>query len=389
MNKYEENRKNFYDAVSFKEPTKVPVGVNNFGWNFHYAGVTYKDIMNDPIKTANSYLKFFDDLEIDWAIMATLPWPIKTWKALGSKSYEFGEDGNCVNHAQVNDRYFEDTSIYDEIIEDAEKFVNETYPKFAYPAFSLPKEEAYREYINALKEYKIYMTSSELVGQGLKDRGVFSINDDLALMINSSFIKFFDCYRGIVNSLKDLRRYPDKVREAVYAIDAYKDKISIISPDTLPKENMISLTVYHAEGGFLNPKQYDDLYFNRIVEVLTPFFEKGLKHCIYGEGRHMYSLERFRKLPKGSVIIHLDEDDPFKVHKIIGDWVTVSCGITTNMLAASSKQECVDYVKKCFDTFAPGGGFVFAPSKTLCSSRDAKIENVVAVFETANELSRK
>ena len=386
MTRYETNRKNFYEAASFVEPKKVPVGVNNFGWNFHYAGVCYKDIRKDPQKTARDYLKFYDEIEVDWAIMAMLPWCCDVWEALGSKSYVFGEDGNCVNHAQVNDVYFEDASVYDAIVEDVETFVNVTYPSLAFPALRQEKEQAYASYIKALKAYRTYMEASGIINQELIEKGVFNVMDDILIDSNSSFLKIFDNYRGIVNSMKDLRRHTDKVYDAVSAISAYKDKKAEATPEMI-EDHAIAYTIYHAEGGFLNPKQFDNLYFNRIEETLIPFIEKGLKLCIYGEGHYMNTLDRFRRLPKGSVVLHLDEDDPFEVHKRIGDWVTLSCGITTDMLATASVEECKDYVKRCFDTFAPGGGFVFAPNKTLCSSKDAKIDNVVEVFKTANELS--
>jgi len=54
-----------------------------------------------------------------------------------------------------------------------------------------------------------------------------------------------------------------------------------------------------------------------------------------------------------------------------------------------SKERCLDYVKRAFDTFAPGGGFVFMPSVQINSARDAKIENVIACYELADQLSRQ
>lgn len=388
MNRYDINRKNFYEATSLREPEKVPVGVNMYGWAFHYAGVTYRDIVDDPVAVAREYDKFFQDVEVDCAQMVGLPWSVRTWKALGSNIYDFGADGNCVNHIQVNDQYL-DEGIYDEIIADANGFINNTGLKRMYPIFQQPKEQAYASYIEALKEYKNYSTGSAMISASLREKGIFSITDDLAFMYCTSFLKFFDLYRGIVNSMVDLRRRKAKVYEACKAIDALKEQSLMFAPDALPKENMIGYTVYHPEGGFFNARQYDDLYFNIIKETYLPYLENGVKLYIYGEGAHMYTLDRFRQLPKGSIILHLDSDDPFQVSEKIGDWITLSCGITLDLLAGGTKEQCVDYVKKCFDMLAPGGGFIFAPNKTMCSSKDAKIENVIAVYETANELSRK
>jgi hypothetical protein len=46
-------------------------------------------------------------------------------------------------------------------------------------------------------------------------------------------------------------------------------------------------------------------------------------------------------------------------------------------------------VKKCYDTFAPGGGFVFAPPKSLVSPGDVNDENIIATYQFANEYGKK
>ena len=85
----------------------------------------------------------------------------------------------------------------------------------------------------------------------------------------------------------------------------------------------------------------------------------------------------------------LDEDDPFAVYDAIGDWQSVATGITADLLKMGTREQCIDYVKKCFETFAPGGGFIFMQNKPLLCAGDAKTENLIAVYETANELSVK
>lgn len=388
MDLYEENRQNLYEVTSMKETGRVPIGVNMMGWAFEYANTVYRDILTDPMAVSNAYMKFFDDFPIDVAPMLGLPFPIRTWEALGKDMYQFGEDGNCVNHAQARDKYLDD-DIYDKIIENADAFINNEGILRTYPAFQGSKEEAYAKYIEALKEFKNYNTGSALMNAGFKERGVFQFMDDVAFMYCTSFLKFFDMYRGIAKSMVDLRRHHDKVVDACHAIDELKASQLMFKPEALPKKNMLGYTVYHPEGGFFNQKQYDELYFNVIKKYYLPYLENGCKLFIYGEGTHLYTMDRFRDLPKGSVILHLDQDDPFEVKKKIGDHISIIGGITLDLLAGASKEECVDYVKKSFDELAPGGGFIFAPNKTMCSSRDAKRENVVAVYEEAIKLSRQ
>jgi hypothetical protein len=85
----------------------------------------------------------------------------------------------------------------------------------------------------------------------------------------------------------------------------------------------------------------------------------------------------------------LDEDDPFEIFKAIGDWQTIGAGITADLLRIGNIQKCKDFVSKCFDTFAPGGGFIFLQNKPLLCAGDARPEVLKEVYEFADELSRQ
>jgi hypothetical protein len=150
----------------------------------------------------------------------------------------------------------------------------------------------------------------------------------------------------------------------------------------------LATTVYHSEC-FLSFKDYDEFYFKPFKETFGPYMEKGAKFFLKGEGSFIRTLDRFRQLPKGAIVIMLDQDDPFEVYKEIGDWATLATGITADLLQYGTKQQCIDYVKKSFDTFAPGGGFIFMQNKPLLCAHDAKTENVLAVYETANDLKKQ
>lgn len=108
-----------------------------------------------------------------------------------------------------------------------------------------------------------------------------------------------------------------------------------------------------------------------------------------GEGQFKWNIEVMRDLPKGTISIMLDMDDPFETYPIMKDLMPICTGINLNLLQFGTQEECRDYVKKCFDTFAPGGGFIFAQSAGLLSGKDAKVENFIAAFDEAHKQSRR
>lgn len=383
----QQRKQNFIDATSFKEPQKVPVGAEILSWPFSYAGTTYKEVMDDPVKTAQAYTKFLEDINLDFIFGGKVWYPIKALEILGIQNFKIASDGCCIEHQQANLKFM-DVDDYEELIEDPGKFITETFLKRNCPAFQLPKKQAYEKLKEAVKEFKIFYEANNLMAQEIFGKRQILSVVGAPFMYYAPLNVLFDSLRGIKDTLMDLRRHPDLVRKACEAIWKYQMSGFTLTPDDFHDPYPLGMTVYHSEC-FLSPKQFDEFFFKKFKEEYGPFMEAGVKFFLKGEGNFTKTLDRYRQLPKGAMVMMLDEGDPFEVYKEIGDWATIATGITADLLQIGTKQQCIDYVKKCFDTFAPGGGFIFMQNKPLLCAQDAKIENLLAVYETANELSQK
>lgn len=387
QNLYDERVQNLIDAASLKEPKKVPVGLNTYGWPFAYSGVKYTDIMDCPQNAVNEYVKFLDEIDIDCYYITGVGQPVKAYEKLGCHYYAFSDDGTYVMNPQVNDEYC-GTWIYDDIIDDAAKFYNDTYPKIRLPKLNGPRDEAYNLLIEALKEFRKFNDFNTLLKQTYMEEKQLPCITNMQISCSTPLTTVFCGVRGILNTLLDLRRTPGKVYDACDATFENNMKKFNLNPDDFTAPWPWGFSSYHPEG-FISPKVYDKIYFKYFKRLMEPFMEKGMKCFLMGEGSFLNTIERFRELPKGAMVIQLDTDDAFEVHKKIGDWATIMCGVKADMLALATKQECVDLVKKYFDVLAPGGGFIYIPNNPLMSFKDAKIENLIAVYETADELSRQ
>ncbi len=385
----QETQQNLWDATNFREPKKVPVGMEFTYWPFSYAGVTYKEVAHDPQLTAEKYLQFLDDIHLDYTWgMASLPNPYKAFQALGSNSFFLANDQTTVAHNQTADVYMEDDE-YDEFSKDPYYFINEILLKRKLPKLDQGrKEAAYGALRQSMLEFRHFDLTNELILQGLAERAVYTLVN-APIVFNSPLKLLFDKVRGMKNTLIDLRRRPDKVRAACAQLLA-ADKAAIpLKPEDLAKMPglKVGLTGYHVEC-FLSGKQFDEFFMKPFLEVCEPYMQAGVKFFLKGEGKFLNTIERYRQTPKGSMIIMLEEDDPFEVHKLVGDWCTLATGISASLLKYGTKQQCIDYVKKCYDTFAPGGGFIFMQDRPLLSANDANPENIIAVYEFANEYGK-
>jgi hypothetical protein len=383
----QERIRNLIDATSFREPAKVPVGAEILTWPFSYAGVRYADVMDDAERTFQAYVKFLDDIELDflWGGMVTSA--VKAIQAMGCDYYDLAVDGTTIIHKQPEVEFMK-TEEYQDLIGDIDAFKAGLLRK-RVRALQLPRDEAYAKTLQALSAIKPYVEANDRIQKYIfEEKGIAPLTGAPINFLGPLSI-LFDKFRGIKDTLLDLRRRPDLVRQACDVILADRTKqIRALDPRDYTAPYPFASSVYHVEC-FLSPEQFDEYFFKHFKELCLPFMETGTKFFMKGEGAFLKTLDRYRQLPKGSVIFMLDQDDPFEAHKAIGDWQTIGTGITADLLQMGTKQQCVDFVKRCFDAFAPGGGFIFMQNKPLLCANDAKPENLLAVYETANILSRQ
>jgi hypothetical protein len=60
-------------------------------------------------------------------------------------------------------------------------------------------------------------------------------------------------------------------------------------------------------------------------------------------------------------------------------------GLTTELLANATPEECVAYTKRLCDELGRDGGFILSEGKMLSYRNDAKPENMLAVCQFVND----
>ncbi|MCL1913774.1 MAG: hypothetical protein FWG10_07855 [Eubacteriaceae bacterium] len=386
----EERRQSFIDAISFNEPKKVPIGAEILMWPFSSHGGTYLDVMGNPDATVSAYTAFMDEVPLDYIAMGVgVSHSVTMHKILGSKAYTISSDGTTLQHMQ-SQLDFISVEDYQKVIDDLYGFMSEEWIQKNYPALNVPdKAQAYASLKEAAIEYKKFVETNDRIRENVfGDRQKLNFYGPETVRYSSNLNTLFDNLRGIPNTLLDIRRRPEIVDAACQAIFASKaplpDPKDYIGKPPLP----LGSTVYHSEC-FLSPPLFDKYFFNDFRKLYMPYMEAGVKFFVKGEGHFLNTIDRYRSIPKGSCVFMLDEDDAFEVHKAIGDWQVIGAGITADLLRFGDVQKCKDYVSKCFDTFAPGGGFIFLQNKPLLCGGDASLDVLREVYQFADELSRK
>lgn len=393
MSLLDERTKNLIDATNFVEPKKIPVGIELITWPYQFSGVSPDECAHEPEKNAEIFAEITNLIDLDYIFSVAhtigISFPYRSFQALGNYSYILSQDKMGIVHDQSTCVYMPDED-YDQFITDPGGYRKNVMVTKMVPAFTQEKEKAYQMLKNAASEFVYFNRMTNSIKNMFKEKNIVSLWDpNEFIFFNAPFNELFDFARGIKNSLLDIRKYPDKVRAALDAIweqDILHKlvKQGVFHPHSFP----FHLVGFHSES-FLSSALFNEFWMKYFKEGYQDFVDGGAKFVVKGEGAFKHVLKNFRELPKGAFTFMLDGDDPFEVHKEIGDWCTLGTGIKSSLLKYGSKQECIDYVKKCVDTFAPGGGFIFNIDKPLLYAKDVKIENLVAAYETINDYGRK
>lgn len=399
--KMQQNLNYLADTLNLREPEKVPTNLQTTTWPYGYAGVKLMDVVDDPAANAAAYTKVYDDIEFNVSTFGINAMPIRLFEALGIEKYYMGGDGVAILHKQSGEDYF-GPEFYDAVKAGGAYAVagySDQVMKNCIPGFQGTKEEAVATAKKALPVMSNIFAFNQIGAAKLETLGIPIIMNMSGYMDvpfwMGPFSAVLDTYRGIKEALIDLRRRPEAVREACAAVAEYKDMIYHYNPDVeaLKKQFeghtvVIGGNILNAEC-FLNRKNFNDLYLDYMKKQIGPYLEAGAKVFVFFEGRLNKVADMYLDLPKGSLMIQPDLDDAFEIYDIIKDHHTICAGATVEMLKCSSKEDCIAYAKKCFDTFAPGGGFIFQHNKALTGGNDVDIENFRAVYEFANEYGRK
>ena len=391
----EKTRQNVLTLLDMKEPDQVPTNLSiETGWALMYADKKWADLEDDPEAFARAYCKCWSEIPIDIGAGPTRTTLRPPW-ALGNYQFVYSSDGLGITHNQAADVYL-GPEVYDEIIADQQGLA-ERFMRMRNPKLNGPRAEAVEALKNAAKAQVVANeTAAKIDNILVNEIGIFKlINFDFAegaepsYGYTSEFWNFYDRYRGTQSAFSDLRRYPDKVKAACdFLYEQTKARV-VYDTETMGNPLPVGNTMFHPES-YMSPKQFDELYFKNFMEIMMPPMEAGKKVLLYGEGAFMRHLDRFRETPKGAMIIFLDQDDIFEAKKKVGDWCTLVCGPKAELLNLGSEQQIKDYVKRCFDELAPGGGWIFAaPANSLIAAKDVSVKGIVTAYETAYEINHQ
>lgn len=344
----------------------------------HDSGYKLYEGLMDYSKLEQAVRKFVEKYQFDGYMDYGFRNPIRIGLALGSMDYFIDEDEGIIEYS--TDINFMETEDYDLLIKDYYQFLWTKIMPRKFP--KLRGLHAKRMIKTAIREYIKYNEfCMKMIKTLIQEYGALPITAVPTIM--APLETLYLSYRGAKKLAIDLRRVPDKVKEAMdvlWRIQIEKYKHMLEQPGTTMYNGPDVFTAFLAHN-ILSVKQFEEFYWPYLKELIDLVSRKDKILHIFAESENSRFYQFFKEIPKGHVVIHFERDNIFKAKEEIGDKVCLCGGMPVALLAHGTKEECINYAKKLIDELAIDGGYIFSADRMISYPKDYKPENVLAVNE--------
>jgi hypothetical protein len=405
---YKIRTKRIQDAISLKQPDRVPFAPYATFFPAVYAGITFEEAMHDYDKLAAAIRKFMVDFQPDvlsdtFLLLAWAP----TLEILDYKQLVWPGHGGKPNATyQFVDREYMKTEEYDEFLSDPSDFLLRRFIPRAWglmqplsrlrhlsrawytmsaiyvSAFGNPEVvEALEGLVKAGKEVRKMMTKAfEFIGE----MEAMGFPRQFVTTSYAPFDYIGDFLRGTRGILMDIYQNPEKLLEAIEKITPYMIE-QATSVRKTAGVNRVFIPLHKGIDIFMSQEQFKKYYWPSLRKVLIACIDAGLTPCPLWEGDCTSRLEIIGDIPKGKAVYWFERTSLFKAKEILGDTVCIEGGVPSSIMINGTPEEVKTYSKKLIDVVGKNGGFILNGDVGIPD--EASIQNVKALADFVTKYS--
>ncbi|HVN97850.1 MAG TPA: uroporphyrinogen decarboxylase family protein [Syntrophorhabdaceae bacterium] len=404
---YKERAQRMIDALSVKEPDRVPVFTGVIGSMPAYEyGLDYRTVSYDYDKLTRTWDRFNEDhaVDLDSFFLPATILPSKVLDLIGYRLYNWpghGLPNNARGFQYVEGEYMKATE-YDAFLRDPSDFWLRGYlpristmfeafrmlkplthivelPMTDFASLALPDVQAsLQALIDAGKEYAKYAQMTRPL--------VFKAMGSGYPLVSSTYCKapfdtLGDTLRGTKGIMMDMYRHPDKVLAAVDRIADLTIETTIRSAEKT-KSIIIVFPLHKGADGWMSQKQFETFYWPTLKKVIDALNNEGFIVQLFAEGKFDSRLDSVNEFRKGFVTWRFDQTDMAHAKAVLGGNCCIWGNLSTSLLVTGTPEQVKKRCHELIEICAPGGGYI------LCSGASAdeiKLENLKAMIEAARE----
>ena len=188
--------------------------------------------------------------------------------------------------------------------------------------------------------------------------------------------------RGLKEFSIDVRRSPQKVEEAIQALDQYFNTIGELRATAMQGKSqtaVFDVGVVVLAHTLMNRKAFERFYlpFFQKISVFLEEYDKTAFLFLEGDNTRLW--DYFKDFPKDRYMLCMESDDIYEAKKAIGDVVALAGGLRSTTLASGTPEQCIEEAKKAVDILGVGGGYAVTTDKMMSYANDCQSENLKAV----------
>ena len=370
QNIYEDRIKLFKDTIELKKTERVPNLSNFFTWKILDSPYKLSEAMNDYNKMEKVVCDFHERYQFDAYMDLGTRNPIRVTDALGGGDHEVNDKTESINYY---DHVLMKSDEYQELLDNEVKFLWTKVFARKFPDTTPEK------LIDAVQELIVYgQFNDKMTDKFVQEYHCPSVFNMNAVLMHP-FEYLHNNYRGIKEVSIDLRKRRAELKDVI------DKKFETQMLPALDAALDLDTSAYVCDTYFpmlahaiLSPKQFEDIYWPQLKRIIDRVVEKNKTIYIFCESTMLRFKDYFQDIPKGHVILHLEQDDIFEIHKELPN-ICLAGGMTTDLLGNGTPRQCIDYSKKLIDEL--GNGFIFSQNKMVSFRNDCTRENLLAVNE--------
>ena len=386
---YQQRLGRYTTAMRRGRPDRVPIRPFVAEFTAKYAGYTAQQVTHDYNLAFAAARKCAADFDWD-AVVGNM---VYVWtgltQAIGLRYYAVpgihtGVDTGFQYLEPPEGQSFMLAEEYDELIEDPTAFLyNKWLPRVSTEVVAPGCPSTYRNNLSFVKGGMAMLQYFMAFGdQAARLRSESGTPGAISGILKAPFDILADKLRGYIGLTMDMYERPDKVLAACRALAPHLLNVALSGAD--PTGN-VPVTIWMHRGcvPFVSHDVFDGVYWTTLRPIIEGIWAAGHQTLFYAEGNWNAHLDRFRELPAGSIVYHVDNADIFEVHAKLGDRFAISGGIPNVVLSYGTPEEVRAVCKRVIDGVAGDGGYICDASAII--QNDASIENMRLMTDFVRE----
>jgi hypothetical protein len=406
VRRFEQRERRLKDAIALRVPDRVPVVFTTGFWHAHYSGRTVREVMYDHQLNAECFRKAILDLQPDGASpMLTSVAPMLD--LLGFRPMKWPGHGGPDNASfQYIDQEIMKGDEYDAFIEDPTHYYLTCYlprisdtlaPLAKLP--HLPPSQNLRLFASfrAFADPEVMRALAALPEIGAESRRLSEAQVALTAEIAElgfpsmfggggpcAYDYFADYLRGSKGIMLDMYRRKDKLLAAMDFLAPILSR-NAIAAGKAGRSNIIFMALHWGLDGFMSLDQFKTFYWPFLRRQMMALIEAGVVPCVFWEGDCTSRLETIADIPRGKAIYWFERTDLVRAKEVLGDVVCLRGGVPAPLLTIGSPAEVADCCKRLIKVVGKNGGYIMDGGGGGGIPDEARVENVQAMFRTAQE----